>query len=80
MRFTVLYAILAVVGMSAVAHADDVNLYAAGSLRTALTDIGAAFAAKTGHRVVAKFGPSGVLEKEIARGAKDGVIGQPACG
>jgi ABC-type molybdate transport system substrate-binding protein len=60
--------------MSAVAHADDVHLYAAGSLRAALTDIGAAFTAKTGHRVVAKFGPSGVLEKEIAGGAKADVF------
>jgi molybdenum ABC transporter molybdate-binding protein len=60
--------------MSAVAHADEVHLYAAGSLRAALTGIGAAFTAKTMHRVVAKFGPSGVLEKEIAGGAKADVF------
>ena len=66
--------ILAVISMSAAAHADDVHLYAAGSLRAALTDVGTAFTAKTGHRVVAKFGPSGVLEKEIAGGAKADVF------
>ena len=74
MRLAFYYLILAVTSMSAVAHADDVHLYAAGSLRAALTDIGAAFTAKTGHRVVAKFGPSGVLEKEIAGGAKADVF------
>lgn len=66
--------ILALVSMSTVASADDVHLYAAGSLRAALTDAGAAFTAKTGHRVVARFGPSGVLEKEIAGGAKADVF------
>ena len=66
--------IAAVVGVSAVAHTDDVHLYAAGSLRAALTDVGAAFTAKTGHRVAAKFGPSGVLEKEIAGGARADVF------
>lgn len=65
---------LAIVTMSTVARADDVHLYAAGSLKAALTDIGAAFTTKTGHRVVAKFGPSGVLEKQIASGAKADVF------
>jgi molybdate transport system substrate-binding protein len=74
MRLTFYGLALAIVAMSTVAHADDVHLYAAGSLRVALTDIGAAFTAKTGHRVVAKFGPSGVLEKEIAGGAKADVF------
>jgi molybdate transport system substrate-binding protein len=74
MRFAFHFVVLAIASMSTAAHADDVNLYAAGSLQAALTDIGAAFAAKTGHRVVAKFGPSGVLEKEIARGAKADVF------
>ncbi|MFZ3355029.1 MAG: molybdate ABC transporter substrate-binding protein [Xanthobacteraceae bacterium] len=74
MRLAFCCLILAITSMSAVAHADDVHLYAAGSLRAALTDIGAAFTAKTGHCVVAKFGPSGVLEKEIAGGAKADVF------
>jgi molybdate transport system substrate-binding protein len=55
--------------MTGPARADDVMLYAAGSLRAALTDIAKAFAAETGLRVQGKFGPSGVLEKEIAGGA-----------
>ncbi len=74
MRLTFYCLTLAIVAMSTVARADDVRLYAAGSLRAALTDIGAAFTAKTGHRVVAKFGPSGVLEKEIAGGVKADVF------
>jgi molybdate transport system substrate-binding protein len=60
--------------MSSAAHADDISLYAAGSLRAALTDIAKAFAAATGHKVQGKFGPSGLLEKEIAAGAKADVF------
>jgi molybdate transport system substrate-binding protein len=74
MRLTFCCLTLAIVAMSTVAHADDAHLYAAGSLKAALTDIGASFTAKTGHRIVAKFGPSGVLEKEIAGGAKADVF------
>jgi molybdate transport system substrate-binding protein len=74
MRLAFCCLILAVSSMSAVAHADDVQLYAAGSLRAALTDVGVAFTGKTGYRVVAKFGPSGVLEKAIAGGAKADVF------
>jgi len=39
-----------------------VRLYAAGSLRAALTEVGKIFAAASRHRVEAKFGPSGLLK------------------
>lgn len=52
------------------AQAGSVQLYAAGSLRGALTDVAKAFEAKTGNKVEAKFGPSGTLKNEIAGGAK----------
>jgi molybdate transport system substrate-binding protein len=52
-----------------VALADTVELYAAGSLRGALTDAAKAFEAKTGNKVEAKFGASGLLKNEIAGGA-----------
>lgn len=74
MRGTFYCLTLAIVAMNTAAYAEDVHLYAAGSLRAALTDIGTSFTAKTGHRVVAKFGPSGVLEKQIAGGAKADVF------
>jgi molybdenum ABC transporter molybdate-binding protein len=51
-----------------------VQLYAAGSLRTALTEIAAAFEAQTGIKVQAKFGPSGTLKDEIAGGARADVF------
>ena len=54
----------------AMALADTVQLYAAGSLKAALTDVAKAYQAKTGHKVEGKFGPSGVLRKEITDGAK----------
>jgi molybdate transport system substrate-binding protein len=50
--------------------ADQVQLYAASSLRSALTEVTAAFEAATGTKVEAKFGPSGTLRNEIAAGAQ----------
>lgn len=65
---------LALVAMMGPATADTVQLYAAGSLRAALAEIAHAFEAKTGGNVAAKFGPSGILRKEITDGAKADVF------
>jgi molybdate transport system substrate-binding protein len=56
------------------ANADTVTLYAAGSLRGALTEVAKAYEAKSGNTVATKFGPSGLLRKEIASGAKTDVF------
>ncbi len=48
---------------------ESVLLHAAGSLRTALTEVAGAFEAASGRRVQAKYGPSGTLKDEIAGGA-----------
>ncbi len=56
--------------MNAPALADTVQLYAAGSLKDALTEMAKAYERKSGHKVQAKYGPSGVLKNEIADGAK----------
>jgi molybdate transport system substrate-binding protein len=74
MRFVFACIILPVLTMGSAARADNIELYAAGSLRAAMTDIAKAFAVKTGHDVQGKFGPSGLLEKEIAGGAKADVF------
>jgi ABC-type molybdate transport system substrate-binding protein len=50
--------------------ADPVVLYAAGSLRAALTDVSKAFQTEAGSPVQSKYGPSGLLKDEIAGGAK----------
>ena len=60
--------------MNQAARADAVQLYAAGSLRAALTDVSKAFRAVSGVAVQGKYGPSGILEDEIARGAKADVF------
>ena len=52
------------------AAAETIQLYAAGSLRSALTDIARAYEASTGNRIEAKYGPSGLLKNEISGGAK----------
>jgi molybdenum ABC transporter molybdate-binding protein len=60
--------------MNNAAHADTVTLFAAGSLKDALTDVAKAYEAKSGHKVAMKFGPSGLLKKEIADGGKADVF------
>ncbi|MCW5773065.1 MAG: molybdate ABC transporter substrate-binding protein [Rhodospirillaceae bacterium] len=56
------------VAAAATAHAEaPVRLYAAGSLKAALTEIAAAFRKETGIEVAGTFGPSGLLRDRIAR-------------
>jgi len=74
MQHMLRYAIALIVVMTGSAQAADIQLYAAGSLRAALTDVGNAFAGATGHRVQGKFGSSGVLKDEIDAGARADVF------
>jgi molybdenum ABC transporter molybdate-binding protein len=60
--------------MSASSRADNIQLYAAGSLRAALNEVAKSFETNTGHSVLAKYGPSGVLKDEIAGGARADVF------
>jgi len=48
--------------------AETVRLYAAGSLRAAMTDIARAFTTQYGVPVETTFGPSGLLRQRIERG------------
>jgi molybdenum ABC transporter molybdate-binding protein len=58
-------------GMPTVASAaDPILLHAAGSLRGALNEIAGAYEKSSGIRVTAKYGASGLLRDEIARGEK----------
>lgn len=56
------------------AAADSITLYAAGSLRSALTEIVAGFEDSSKLKVDTKFGASGLLRDEIANGAKADVF------
>jgi len=49
--------------------ADTIQLYAAGSLRSALTAVAKTFEAASGNKVEAKYDPSGLLKNEIVGGA-----------
>src|SRR5262245_31163037 len=55
---------------STLAHAETVNLYAAGSLKAALTEVAKAFEKAQGGtiRVESTFGPSGLLRERIEKG------------
>jgi molybdate transport system substrate-binding protein len=50
--------------------AQAVHLYAAGSLRSALTEVAGAYVAASRQEVQAKYGASGLLKDEIAGGAR----------
>jgi len=72
MQILVLFAVVALVSLFSIkAQAEEaVVLYAAGSLRSALTDVAKQFENATRIKVQAKFGASGLLKDEIAGGAK----------
>lgn len=62
-------ALLLAVVMSTAAHAQDaVAVYAAGSLREALTEVAQLWQAQGGTRVALTFGASGLLRERIERG------------
>lgn len=63
-----LFAAALVAGASSAAQQQAVRLYAAGSLRSAMTDIAIAFTASGGPEVKATFGPSGLLRERIEKG------------
>src|SRR5262245_36570544 len=58
---------LAALGNIAMAE-DSVKLYAAGSLRAVMTELGAEFARTGGVKVEGEFGASGLLRERIAKG------------
>jgi molybdate transport system substrate-binding protein len=62
-------ALLLVLGLPAVATAETVRLYAAGSLKAALTEVARAFEARTpGVKVELEFAASGLLRERIENG------------
>ena len=72
MRFRMM--VLATLAMTGPAAAETVQLYVAGSLRGALTEIAKAYISSIGNKVEAKYGPSGLLKTEISAGAKADVF------
>jgi molybdate transport system substrate-binding protein len=70
MAVRVALALLALVMAAPALAAEPVLLHAAGSLRSALTEVAGAFVAVSGREVQAKFGASGLLKDEIAGGAR----------
>src|SRR3984885_14313000 len=67
-----LFALAIVSGLSspaAFAEEKAVTIFAAASMKNALDDVNAAYAAKTGVKVVASYAASSVLAKQIEQGA-----------
>jgi ABC-type molybdate transport system substrate-binding protein len=62
-------ALAALTMMPGPAAAENVVLFAAGSLNAALTAVADAYRASSGNTVEAKFGASGLLKDQIAAGA-----------
>lgn len=59
----------ALAALAAPALAEEVVVFAAASLKTALDDIAADFQAKTGHSVAISYAGSNTLAKQITQGA-----------
>ncbi|MBP2314571.1 molybdate ABC transporter substrate-binding protein [Azospirillum soli] len=55
-------------GMAAPAGADPVKVYAAGSLKAVMTEIGTAFEAAQGTPMTGTFGASGLLKERLEKG------------
>lgn len=72
-RFSHLLRITAVILICAVVqtpgHAEAVNVFAAASLKTALDDIATVWKTRSGKEIVATYGSSGTLAKQIAEAA-----------
>jgi len=67
-RRALLGAVLSVSAMASAAAQEPVRLYAAGSLRAVLEEIGTRFAAETGMKVAGTYGASGLLRERIEKG------------
>jgi ABC-type molybdate transport system substrate-binding protein len=66
----ILFVLLTVLFLAPVASkAEQITLYAAGSLKAALSDVTKAFEQQSGNAVVTEFGPSGLLREKIEQGA-----------
>jgi molybdate transport system substrate-binding protein len=70
MKASLAFLMLANLNMIAAVQAETIHLYAAGSLRAALTDVAKAYETMDSNRIEAKYGPSGLLKNEIVAGAK----------
>src|SRR5262249_36824180 len=66
--------VLAICVMTRSAAAETIQLYAAGSLKLALTEVARSYEDATGNKVEAKYGASGLLKNEILSGAKADVF------
>ena len=66
--------ILAMLAMTGSAAAHTIQLFAAGSLKAALTDVAKAYEAASGNKVEARYGPSGLLKNDISKGTKADVF------
>lgn len=65
------FLVLVLAGSSVAA---EVTLYAAGSLKGAMTEVSNAFTKATGIAVHGEYGPSGMLREQIERGQRVGVF------
>src|SRR5882757_975225 len=65
---------LAILAMTGPAMSETIQLYAAGSLKAALSDVAKTYEAASGNKVEAKWRASGLLKNEIAGGAKTDIF------
>jgi molybdate transport system substrate-binding protein len=67
--FTALVILIGALCSPAAAQDKTITVFAAASMKNALDDIGAAYTAKTGVKIVVSYGPSSGLAKQLEQGA-----------
>jgi molybdate transport system substrate-binding protein len=65
----IVFQLLCAMFLAAGAQAETVNVFAAASMKTALDQMGAAWAAKSGNSIVSTYSSSATLAKQIAQAA-----------
>ena len=74
MKSAIGFIILLTLNMMTRSQAETIRLYAAGSLKAALTEMAQAYEKTGTNKVEPKYGPSGLLKNEILGGAKADVF------
>ena len=67
--FRIITIIFSAIFFHSAAHAESVNVFAAASLKTALDDVGRAWKTQSGKDIVATYGSTATLAKQISETA-----------
>lgn len=73
-KFKALLTSVAILAVSTLLHAAELSVFAAASLKDALTEIATGYEKESGNKVILSFGASNILTRQIEEGAPADVI------